>query len=452
MNIIEDSRYANEALFTKKNLVYMLEAEEFQIMFKGYFSVSEPEERYIKFKHGNKLVNLYFYDINDNNIEDLEMEYIDWYLNKIEKINLDLAPKLESVNINGYRADKAVIEIKKEKTEIYFIEVNEKLVIFQTWFDRNMLPEEKEDIYMIINSFVEKDKASVYQQTFEHYNTPQYIDSLAANFKSANKIWDIFTCVYFVISIGVAGFTDIYLKQDILLKNKEYMMFKSPVPNMFFELVLFIFISAAIFGIIVKKIIAKFSAEFIFNLSKINKNYASYRSKGIKGEIFALIICLPLLIFSFTTYTYIDNEYIYDAGFFDIKAIPKYDLSYIKRIENRLIYYKSDKELNYYIQIELENGKKFTENNYLTSIYLDSKDKEWVTESRTSKEIKLKNKEKVKKLYYLVEKVKSANENVEIQKGVEDSVTAEVIEAAKRELEISKDEEKYLTMYGISDE
>lgn len=77
MNIIEDSRYEDEDLYTKKNLIYMLNVEKFQIMFKGYFSVSEPDDHYIKFKHGDKLVNLYFYNIGDNNIEDLKTEYLD---------------------------------------------------------------------------------------------------------------------------------------------------------------------------------------------------------------------------------------------------------------------------------------------------------------------------------------------------------------------------------------
>ena len=49
----------------------------------------------------------------------------------------------------------------------------------------------------------------------------------------------------------------------------------------------------------------------------------------------------------------------------------------------------------------------------------------------------------------MVEKVKIINEDVILQKVVEDIITNEVINAAKRELEISKEEEKYLSTYGL---
>lgn len=227
-------------------------------------------------------------------------------------------------------------------------------------------------------------------------------------------------------------------------------MFSSPILNMVFELILIVFISASIYGIIVKKILFKLLPTFMFNISKIVQHLASYKNKGIKGEITTLIICLALLFFSFTTYTYIDNQYIYKAGFFDIKPTPKYELGYIKRIKNKLIY--SDKELNYYIEVELENGKKLKEDKRLTSIYLKPEDKKWVTEGSRSVEIKLKNKEKIKNIYYWLENVKSVNENVVIQREAEDTVTDEVVEAAKKELKMSKEEEKYLSIYGIYDE
>lgn len=449
MNIIEDSRYEDEDLYTKKNLIYMLDVEKFQIMFKGYFSVSEPEDHYIKFKHGDKLVNLYFYNMGDNSIEDLKTEYLDWYLNKL--INISMTPNWESVCINDYRADIARMEYKKEVIEIYFIEVNDKLVIFHTWINKDLLQEEKEDVYMIINSFVEKDKANVYKQTFEYYNTPEYVDNTikSNSFKFKNTVWCIFMLIYFMLTIGVPSFISIYFKQDIILKNKEYLLFNSPIPNYFFEIVLLIIMSACIYGIIMKKVIVKLLARFTFELSKSSKNYVIDKNKGIKGEIIALVICLPLIYLSFNTYTYIDNEYIHGAGFFSIKAIPKYELSSIKRIENKLLYFKSSKELNYYIQIELDNGKKITENNYLTSIYLTPKDEEWVTETSRADEIKLRNKNTIKKIYDLVEKVKIVNQNVILQKEVEDIITSEVIDAAKRELEISKEEEKYLSIYGL---
>jgi len=451
MNIIEDSRYADEEIYVKQNLAYMLEVEEFQIMLKGYFSVSNPHKKIFGFKHGGKVVDLYLININDNNVEDLKMGHIDWYFNEVVKAKLPPeCVKWESVRINAYSADKASVEGRKTSIKFYFIEVNEKLIIFHTWLDEDMLPEEKEDIYMIINSFVEKDKANAYKQTFEDYNTPQRIDNLARNFKYKNIVWYIFAYGYFILSMGAPGLIDIFFKQDVLLKNKEYVMFSSPILNMVFELILIVFISASIYGIIVKKILFKLLPTFMFNISKIVQHLASYKNKGIKGEITTLIICLALLFFSFTTYTYIDNQYIYKTGFFDIKPTPKYELGYIKRIKSKLIY--SDKELNYYIEVELENGKKLKEDKRLTSIYLKPEDKKWVTEGSRSVEIKLKNKEKIKNIYYWLENVKSVNENVVIQREAEDTVTDEVIEAAKKELKMSKEEEKYLSIYGLYDE
>lgn len=448
MNIIEDSRYDEEDLYTKRNLVYMLDIGKFQIMFKGYFSVSESEDQVIKFKHGNKFVNLFFYNIVDNNNEYLKNEYINWYLNEL---NINITPKWESMYINEYKADKAIIKYKKETVEIYFLVADNKFVIFLTSISKDILPEEKEDLYMIINSFIEKGKARTYKKTFDNFNTPEYVDNFIGkkSFRVKNTAWYIFTLIYFVITMGISSFICIYFKADILLKNKDYLLFSSPALNYFIEIILLIVISACIYTIIVKKVIAKLFKEFMFKLSKVSKNYIIDKNEGIKGEIIALAICLPLIYFSFNTYTYIDNQYIHEASFFDIKAKPKYELSSIKRIENKLLYFKSRKELNYYIQIELNDGKKITENSYLASIYLTKNDEKYVTKTGRAEEIKQKNKDTIKNIYTLIQKVKIVNKNIILEKEVEDIITGEVIDAMKRELEMSKEEEKYLSIYGI---
>lgn len=60
---------------------------------------------------------------------------------------------------------------------------------------------------------------------------------------------------------------------------------------------------------------------------------------------------------------------------------------------------------------------------------------------------RLEYKKDVIEIYFI--EVNDKNKNVILQKEVEDIITSEVIDAAKRELEISKEEEKYLSIYGL---